>query len=255
MHEPPRSASVGGARGADSRWTHVAAHNVQAAPRLTPAPTLHPTAVIQHSHFGRYTEVGEQVVMSDSRLDDYSYICRGCELIGTDIGKFANIAAMVRINPGSHPMERPSLHHFTYRLSRYGLGDQDDEAFFGWRQRQRVVIGHDTWIGHGVVIMPGVHIGHGAVVGSNSVVTRDVPPYAIVAGAPARVLRMRFARDIADALMATAWWDWDHETLAQRWPEFSDLRAFLHRYAPRHESFPEPSNNCHADIQHSRLSR
>lgn len=214
------------------RFTHVAAHNVRTPPRLAVAPTLADTAVVQNCRFGRYTEVGEQVHMADCVLDDYSYLGRGCELIGTDIGKFANIAALVRINPGFHPMERPSQHHFTYRLSRYGLAEQDDAAFFEWRQRQRVSIGHDTWIGHGVVVMPGVRIGHGAVVGSNSVVTRDVPPYAIAAGAPARVLRMRFARDIADALMATAWWDWDDNTLAERLADFSDLRRFLHRYGP-----------------------
>jgi hypothetical protein len=70
-------------------------------------------------------------------------------------------------------------------------------------------------------------------VGSNSVVTRDVPAYAIAAGAPARVLRMRFPRDIAQALEATAWWDWDHDTLKARLPDFADLRTFLARYAPR----------------------
>jgi phosphonate metabolism protein (transferase hexapeptide repeat family) len=226
-------------------WTHIAAHNVPRVQQLSEAPTIDPSAVILDCHFGRYTEVGALVQMSDSTLDDYSYICRGCELISTDIGKFANIAAMVRINPGFHPMERPSQHHFTYRLSRYGLAAEDDAAFFGWRQRQRVQIGHDTWIGHGAVIMPGVHIGHGAVVGSNSVVTRDVPAYAIVAGAPARVLRMRFPRDIAEALIATAWWDWDHDTLAARLADFSDLRRFLHRYAPRHKSFPQASNSRH----------
>lgn len=246
MIEPTDSSRTESPSNTTDRWTHIAAHNVHAAPRLTVLPTIHPTAVVQRSSFGRHTEIGEQVHMSDSTLDDYSYICRGCELTDTDIGKFANIAAMVRINPGFHPMDRPTQHHFTYRLSRYGLADEDDEAFFEWRKRQRVQIGHDTWIGHGVVIMPGVRIGNGAVVGSNSVVTRDVPPYAIVAGAPARVLRMRFARDIAEALTATGWWDWDHETLASRLADFSDLRRFLHRYAPRHETFPKPSNNCHA---------
>jgi len=86
--------------------------------------------------------------------------------------------------------------------------------------------------GHGVVIMPGVRIGNGAVVGSNSVVTKDVPAYAIVAGAPAMVIRQRFPRAIADALEATAWWDWDHDTLMERLPEFKDLRGFLAKYAP-----------------------
>lgn len=232
----------------NGRWTHIAAHNVQPSPCLTPAPTISNSAVVQDCHFGRYTEVGDGVHMSGCTMDDYSYVCRGSELISTDIGKFANIAAMVRINPGFHPMERPSQHHFTYRLTRYGLADEDDLAFFDWRRRQRVSIGHDTWIGHGVVVMPGVQIGHGAVVGSNSVVTRDVPPYAIAAGAPARVLRMRFPREIVNALIATAWWDWDHETLASRLADFSDLRGFLHRYAPRHESFPEPSKSCHTEI-------
>lgn len=215
------------------RWFHVAAHNLPPPVCLTPAPTIAPSAVISKGRFGRYTEVREHVRLSDSVLDDYSYVCHHCELMSTDVGKFANIAAHVRINPGFHPIERPTLHHFTYRPVMYGMAAADDAAFFEWRRRQRVFIGHDTWIGHGVVIMPGVRIGNGAVVGSNSVVTRDVPAYAIAAGAPAKVLRMRFAKDIAQAVEATAWWDWPHDVLAERRAEFGDLRQFLARYAPR----------------------
>jgi phosphonate metabolism protein (transferase hexapeptide repeat family) len=112
------------------------------------------------------------------------------------------------------------------------MGEHDDLDFFAWRRRQRVRIGHDTWIGHGVVIMPGVHIGNGAVVGSNAVVTKDVAPYSIVGGVPAKVLRQRFPRAIAQALEATAWWDWDHTTLTKRMTDFRDLRTFLAKYAP-----------------------
>lgn len=213
-------------------FTHIASFNVVEAPQLGLAPSIAPTAVIKDCRFGRYTEVGDQARLTDSVLSDYSYLERGCDIMSTDIGKFSNIAAMVRINPGFHPIERPTLHHFTYRRARYGFAADDDASFFEWRRRQRVSIGHDTWIGHGVVIMPGVRIGNGAVIGSNSVVTKDVPSYAIAAGAPAKVLRQRFTPSIARAIEATAWWDWDHATLAERLEDFNDLRRFLSRYAP-----------------------
>ena len=213
-------------------YTDIAAHNLATAPRLGLAPTLAPTASVRNCRFGRYTEVGDQVQMTQCLLDDYSYVQPYCDLMSTDIGKFANIASMVRINPGFHPMDYPTLHHFTYRPTKYDMAEQDDAAFFEWRKRQRVVIGHDTWIGHGAVIMPGVHIGNGAVVGSNSVVTKDVPPYTIVGGVAAKVIRQRFPRAISQALEATAWWDWDHDTLTERLPEFKNLRSFLAKYAP-----------------------
>jgi len=212
--------------------THIAAHNLPPATHLGLAPTIAPSASVRDCRFGRFTQVGEQVHMANCLLDDYAYIQPYCDLMSTDIGKFANIASMVRINPGFHPMDYPTLHHFTYRPTMYGMAEVDDAAFFEWRNRQRVVIGHDTWIGHGAVIMPGVRIGNGAVVGSNSVVTKDVPAYAIVGGVAAKLIRQRFPKAISDALEATAWWDWDHDTLTERLPEFKDLRGFLAKYAP-----------------------
>jgi len=214
------------------RHTHIESYNLPQAVQLGVSPTLAASAVVRDCRFGRYTQVGGQSHIADCLLDDYSYLGSGCDLMSTDIGKFSNIANMVRVNPGFHPMERPTLHHFMYRRTMYGMALDDDAEFFAWRRRQRVLIGHDTWIGHGAVIMPGVRIGNGAVVGSNSVVTKDVPAYAIVGGVAAKVIRQRFPRPIAEALEATAWWDWDHETLTERMSDFRDLRIFLAKYAP-----------------------
>ncbi|MCW2312516.1 DapH/DapD/GlmU-related protein [Rhodoferax antarcticus] len=213
-------------------YTLIDAFNVGPAVQLGLAPTLADSAVVRDCRFGRYTQVGEHSRLENCLLDDYAYLGSNCDLMSTDIGKFANIASMVRINPGFHPVEWPTLHHFTYRRTYYGMDDQDDADFFAWRARQRVMIGHDTWIGHGAVIMPGVRIGNGAVVGSNAVVTKDVAPYTIVGGVAAKVLRQRFPRAIAQALEATAWWDWDHDMLTERLPDFRDLRSFLAKYAP-----------------------
>ena len=82
------------------------------------------------------------------------------------------------------------------------------QAFREHRRGRRVSIGHDVWIGHGAVIMPGVSIGNGAVIGANAVVTRDVDPYTVVAGVPARVLRRRFDEGLAAEIEALGWWDW-----------------------------------------------
>ena len=100
----------------------------------------------------------------------------------------------MRINPGNHPLWRAALHHFTYRSRSYDLHPEDDREFFDWRRAHPVVLGDDVWIGHGAILLPGVKIGTGAVVGAGAVVTKDVPPFTIVAGVPAKTLRRRVPR-------------------------------------------------------------
>jgi hypothetical protein len=108
----------------------------------------------------------------------------------------------------------------------------DDAEFMAHRASRRTVIGPDTWLGHGVIVKPEVTIGAGAVIASGAVVTKDVPPYMIMAGIPAQPLRPRFARGIADRLMALAWWDWSHERLRAALLDFRALKAeaFLEKY-------------------------
>jgi phosphonate metabolism protein (transferase hexapeptide repeat family) len=200
---------------------------------LSITPLIHPTATVRDCQFGAYCEVGERTVLAEVEMGDYSYVVNDADIIYATIGKFANIAARARINPGQHPMDRASLHHFQYRSRMYGFGP-DDEDFFDWRRAKPVTIGHDVWIGHGAVIMGGVTIGNGAVVGSNAVVTHDVAPYSIVAGVPARPLRKRFDERVIQSLERIAWWDWSHEQIKQHLTDFRrcNAAAFCQRHDP-----------------------
>ncbi len=197
-------------------------------------PTVSNSALVINCTLGKWTEVGERTKVIETTMGDYSYVVNDSEIIYTTIGKFVNIAAHTRLNPGQHPMDRPSMHHFQYRSAAYNLGE-DDPAFFDWRRERHLTIGHDVWIGHGAIVQGGISIGTGAVIGSGAVVTKDVAPYTIVTGIAAKPLRVRFAQDIQDALLRIAWWDWPHDKLQDRMDDFRHLDAasFCQKYDPR----------------------
>ncbi len=193
--------------------------------------SIHPSAEVRDTRFGKFCEIGARCRIAESSFGDYSYMAEDGEVIYTSIGKFCSIAAAVRINPGNHPLERAAMHHFTYRASKYGFGE-DEPEFFEWRRSHKVRIGHDVWIGHGAIILPGTAIGNGAVVGAGSVVTRDVEDFGIVVGTPAKLHRHRFAPEIRARLARIAWWDWPPARLKAALGDFRRLpiEAFCAAY-------------------------
>src|SRR5262245_2220100 len=212
---------------------HIAHMEIQmAGKQLSVRPTVDPTASLRDSRLGAYTEVGARTILLEVTMDDYSYVVNDSQITYTTIGKFCSIAAMTRINPGNHPMQRATQAHFTYRSSAYFPGEADDAEFFAWRREHHVDIGHDVWIGHGAVILPGRNVGTGAVIAAGAIVTKDVPAYTIVAGNPARIVRRRFDERTEERLKALAWWDWSHEALRLALPDFRKLgvEAFLDKY-------------------------
>src|SRR5262245_51151685 len=203
-----------------------------AAKNLSPTPLIDPTAETTRCMLGAYTEVGARTKLLEVELADYSYVVNDSDVAYTTFGKFCSIAAMTRINPGNHPMQRASQSHFTYRASAYFAGETDEDEFFAWRRSHRVTIGNDVWIGHGAIVLAGRSVGTGAVIAAGAVVTKDVPDYAIVAGNPARLVRRRFPESVAERLQRLAWWNWSHDRLHAALPDFRSLAVgeFLDKY-------------------------
>lgn len=131
------------------------------------------------------------------------------------IGKFCSIACGARflLNSANHALGSLSTYPFPLFYEEWGLDRRDVAS--SWDNKGDIVVGNDVWIGYEAVILAGVTIGDGAIVGARAVVTRDVPPYTIVGGVPARPVRRRFPEETIAALLSLRWWDWPREEIAQ----------------------------------------
>lgn len=168
-----------------------------------------------------------------STMDRHSFCGYDCDISHADIGSFTSIANCVVIGGGRHPMEWVGMSPVFYK------GRDSVKAKFSTHAREpvkRVHIGHDVWIGHSAIILPGVQIGDGAVVGAGAVVTKPVPPYAIVAGNPARLIRYRFDEATISRLASTAWWTLSEAELHRLGPHFNDVEKFLENFDRTHRA-------------------
>lgn len=145
-------------------------------------------------------------MINNSVIGSYSYIGRNSIVQNTTIGKFCSIANDVFIGLGKHPAHHFSTSPLFYKRKNILDIDliTDDLAF---NEYEKIFIGNDVWIGARAIILDGVTIGHGAIIAANSVVTKDVPPYAIVGGVPAKILKYRFGDKKIEKLLKSKWWE------------------------------------------------
>jgi acetyltransferase-like isoleucine patch superfamily enzyme len=140
-----------------------------------------------------------------------------CFVARAQVGRYCAIGARTAINPFNHPSSWLSIHEFQYHPKSFDwVAEYND---FQRLERtpemfRRVVIGNDVWTGHNVNVMPGVNVGDGAIIAAGAVVTKDVPPFAIVAGVPAVVKRLRFPERVIERLLRVRWWDLELKELS-----------------------------------------
>ena len=167
-------------------------------------------------------EAGSQVI--DSSFGRHSFCGYDCTILNTEIGSFCSIAQNVTIGGAAHPI------HFV-GTSPVFLSHRDSvKTKFSthvFEDLPRTKLGHDVWVGYRATIRSGVTIGTGAVIGMGAVVTRDVPPYTIVGGNPAREIRRRFSSEVSDALLKSEWWNFDDRRLQAAARHFTNPETFL----------------------------
>ena len=156
-------------------------------------------------------------------MGKYSYMGSHNAVNTTEIGSYCSIASFCAIGGGGHEMTMVSSSP-VFLKGRNAL----NKHFSDFPSiTKKTFIGNDVWIGEGVYIKEGVKVGDGAVIGAHSVVTKDIEPYSIVAGAPARHIRYRFDNDIVKKLQELSWWDWPDEKVAQYAQYFNDPERFF----------------------------
>lgn len=179
---------------------------------------------LRNCHIDKTAKVGTGSNCIDVRMGRYSYMGKNNSVANTTIGSFCSIASYCAIGGGAHPLTMVSTSPVFYEGKN---GFKKHFSNIPADINKPVEIGNDVWIGEAVFINDGVRIGTGAVIGAHSVVTKDVSPYAVVAGAPARVIRYRFDEEIIQKLLDSKWWECSDEEIFNMAKCFDSPESFL----------------------------
>lgn len=162
-----------------------------------------------------------------------SYISSYCDICGK-IGRYCSIAPEVKVITGNHPIEKfvsshPCFYSVEYKSRTSFVSRQKFDEFAYSEGNYPVTIGNDVWIGYGARLLQGITVGDGAVIASGALVTKDVPPYAVVGGVPAKVIKYRFTPEQIEFLMECKWWEKDIDWIKERAEMFDDIEKLQNK--------------------------
>jgi acetyltransferase-like isoleucine patch superfamily enzyme len=189
-------------------------------PHAIPEPSI-----LHNVRYGKYVDIGAQSVVLNTTIGDYTYIGPRAVIVRANIGRFCSIASEVHLGTGSHPTAAVSSHPIFY-LARADRGwdfvENDLREEF-----DETNLGNDVWIGAKVCVRDGVRIGDGVMVGAGAVVVKDLEPYGIYGGVPAKLIRFRFPELVIEKLLEFKWWDREPDWLRRHAHSFNDINSFI----------------------------
>jgi len=191
-----------------------------------PSCSIHASILAKNTHFEKYVTVEYGCYVAAKKIGKYTFVGMNSYIdkSTTSIGRFCSIAMNAKISLQNHPHEWVSTHPFTYR-KKYGFVPKNI-AIEGINTK-KTTIGNDVWMGANVTILAGVTVGDGAIIGANSLVSKNVEPYCIVSGTPAKLVRHRFDPETIAKIQQSQWWNWEDKKLQANISKFSNIDEFL----------------------------
>ena len=195
--------------------------DIQNKYRFSNATVDYGCCINQQSKIAPHVHLLSNVIVNFSEIGSYTYVGKNCLIQNTKIGRFCSIANDVLIGLGQHPIHFFSTSPLFYRTNN-PLNIKLIDKNIDFTEYLPIEIGHDVWIGTRAIVLDGVKIGHGAVIAANSVVTKDVAPYAIVGGVPAKIIKYRFSTEKIEYLLQSQWWNWEVSLIKQKTDELNE---------------------------------